>query len=146
MQGSSATKTQSNLVCLGFSRTYCDFFVYYESLKRKIKTKPIYEFRCDERLQTKIDGCRKALILRLGDLVVIQERCLPMDGNSDQTIFTYSEGQNGLVRARHTNLSALASENMWSPPIFSDFLTVLILLQPHMHFSSSTSHHFSRED
>ena len=24
--------------------------VYYESLKRELKTKPIYEFRCDERL------------------------------------------------------------------------------------------------
>ena len=28
-------------------------FVYYESLKRELKTKPIYEFRCDETLQTK---------------------------------------------------------------------------------------------
>ena len=30
---------------------------YYESLKRelKTKTKPIYEFRCDERLQTKVE-------------------------------------------------------------------------------------------
>ncbi len=27
--------------------------VYYESLNREIQTKPIYEFRCDERLQTK---------------------------------------------------------------------------------------------
>ena len=30
------------------------FVVYYESLKRELKTKPIYEFRCDERLQTKL--------------------------------------------------------------------------------------------
>ena len=30
-----------------------DEVVYYESLKRELKTKPIYEFRCDERLQTK---------------------------------------------------------------------------------------------
>ena len=30
-------------------------FVYYESLKREVKTKPIYEFRCDERLQTKVE-------------------------------------------------------------------------------------------
>ncbi len=29
------------------------FVVYYESVNREIKTKPIYEFRCDERLQTK---------------------------------------------------------------------------------------------
>ena len=28
--------------------------VYYESMKRKRKTKPIYECRCDGRLQTKI--------------------------------------------------------------------------------------------
>jgi hypothetical protein len=28
-------------------------FVYYESIKRELKIKPIYEFRCDERLQTK---------------------------------------------------------------------------------------------
>jgi hypothetical protein len=27
--------------------------VYYESMKRKIKIKPIYECRCDGRLQTK---------------------------------------------------------------------------------------------
>jgi hypothetical protein len=28
-------------------------FVYYESIKREIKTRGIYECRCDERLQTK---------------------------------------------------------------------------------------------
>jgi hypothetical protein len=27
--------------------------VYYESMKRKLKIKPIYECRCDGRLQTK---------------------------------------------------------------------------------------------
>jgi hypothetical protein len=27
-------------------------YVYYESLKRDLETKPIYEFRCDERLKT----------------------------------------------------------------------------------------------
>ncbi len=27
-------------------------FVYYESIKRKLKTRPIYEFRDDERLKT----------------------------------------------------------------------------------------------
>ena len=31
------------------------FVVYYESLKREGKTKPIHEFRCDERLQTKVE-------------------------------------------------------------------------------------------
>ena len=29
--------------------------VYYEPLKRELKTKPIYEFRCDERLKTKVE-------------------------------------------------------------------------------------------
>jgi hypothetical protein len=28
-------------------------FVYYESIKRKLKIKPIYECRCDGRIQTK---------------------------------------------------------------------------------------------
>ena len=28
-------------------------FVYYESIKRELKIKPIYECRCDGRLQTK---------------------------------------------------------------------------------------------
>ena len=28
-------------------------FYYYESIKREIQIKPIYECRCDERLQTK---------------------------------------------------------------------------------------------
>jgi hypothetical protein len=27
--------------------------VYYESIKRELQRKPIYECRCDERLQTK---------------------------------------------------------------------------------------------
>ncbi len=28
-------------------------FVYYESTKRELKTRPIYDCRCDERLKTK---------------------------------------------------------------------------------------------
>ena len=28
------------------------FFVYYESIKQELKIRPIYECRCDERLQT----------------------------------------------------------------------------------------------
>ena len=30
------------------------FVVYYESLKRELKTKPINDCRCDERLQTRV--------------------------------------------------------------------------------------------
>ncbi len=29
--------------------------VYYESLKRELKTKPINECRCDERLKTRVE-------------------------------------------------------------------------------------------
>ncbi len=31
-------------------------FVYYESIKRELKTRPVYEYRCDERLKTKTVG------------------------------------------------------------------------------------------
>ena len=31
------------------------FFVYYESLKRALKTKTIYGYRCDERLKTNVE-------------------------------------------------------------------------------------------
>ena len=30
-------------------------FVYYESIKRELKTRPMYECRGDERLKTKVD-------------------------------------------------------------------------------------------
>jgi hypothetical protein len=43
--------------------------VYYESLKRELKTKPIYEFRCDERLKTKVEeSTRLALTLLVTEL------------------------------------------------------------------------------
>jgi hypothetical protein len=32
-----------------------DVFVYYESINRELKTRPIYECRCDERLKTKTE-------------------------------------------------------------------------------------------
>ena len=32
----------------------CAIVVYYESLKRELKTKKIYGYRCDERLKTSI--------------------------------------------------------------------------------------------
>ena len=31
------------------------FVVYYESLKRALKTKTIYGYRCDERLKTNVE-------------------------------------------------------------------------------------------
>jgi hypothetical protein len=34
-------------------KTYKNLVVYYESIKRELKIRCIYECRCDERLQTK---------------------------------------------------------------------------------------------
>ena len=41
-------------ICEGITGTSA-FVVYYESLKRELKTKTIYGFRCDERLKTKVE-------------------------------------------------------------------------------------------
>ncbi len=37
------------------SSTFVLIFGYHESRKREIKTRPIYECRCDERLKTKAE-------------------------------------------------------------------------------------------
>ena len=37
----------------GVRNTNQKLVVYYESIKRELKIKPIYECRCDERLKTK---------------------------------------------------------------------------------------------
>ena len=43
--------------------------VYYESRKRELKTRPIYECRCDERLKTKAEkSTRLAYTGLLGEL------------------------------------------------------------------------------
>ncbi len=61
-----------------------------------------------------------------------------------QFILTHSVPQDGLVRARHSNLSALVSENMWYQHILIELLAVLLLLQPHIHISSCSSLHSSK--
>ena len=46
-----------------------DRIVYYESRKRDLKTRPIYECRCDERLQAKAEkSTRLAYTGLLGEL------------------------------------------------------------------------------
>ena len=45
-------------------RTPVLLFVFYEPLKRELKTKPMYESRCDERLKTRVEestrfGCTR---------------------------------------------------------------------------------------
>jgi hypothetical protein len=46
--------------------------VYYESMKRKLKTKPIYECRCNGRLQTRRFTCltHTGLVVELEHLKV----------------------------------------------------------------------------
>ena len=39
---------------LGYEDKFPLNFVYYESINRELKIRPIYECRCDERLQTKV--------------------------------------------------------------------------------------------
>jgi hypothetical protein len=58
-------------------------------------------------------------------------------------IFEDSVGHNGPARFRNTNLSALASETMWSQPILIELLAVLLLFQTHMHFPSRNLSPFS---
>ncbi len=41
--------------CLFFVYYESLFIVYYESRKRELKTRPMYECRCDERLRTKVE-------------------------------------------------------------------------------------------
>jgi hypothetical protein len=36
--------------------TYVPDVVYYESIKRELKRRPIHECRCSERLKTKVEG------------------------------------------------------------------------------------------
>ena len=46
--------TQTLLQKLKYNRYY-DCFVYYESINRELKIRPIYECRYDERLKTKAE-------------------------------------------------------------------------------------------
>ncbi len=45
-----------------------EFVVYYESIKRELKRRPIYEYRCNERLKTKV-----AISTRLSDTGLVVE-------------------------------------------------------------------------
>ena len=67
-------------VCLFIRRgnaraTYQFMLVYYESLKRELKTKPINECRCDERLKTRVEGSTRLAYTGLrGGLEHIKDR------------------------------------------------------------------------
>jgi hypothetical protein len=51
-------------------------FVIYESIKRKVKTRPLYECRCDERLKTKAEeSTRLAYTVLLGAISAVLCPC-----------------------------------------------------------------------
>jgi hypothetical protein len=51
--------------------------VYYESIRHEVKIRPIYECRCDERLQTKAEeSTRLAYTGLLGELAVFIIMCV----------------------------------------------------------------------
>ena len=57
IQTASSSQSHINLcvtVCC-LEEFFSSLVVYYESLKREIKTKPINECRCDERLKTRVE-------------------------------------------------------------------------------------------
>jgi hypothetical protein len=58
--------------------------VYYESIKRELKIKPIYECRCDERLKTKTEESTRLTYTGLiGELehLKIKTRLIDFDCN-----------------------------------------------------------------
>jgi hypothetical protein len=38
-----------------------DFFVYHEVIKGEVNRRNIYEYRCDERLNTKVEGSTRLI-------------------------------------------------------------------------------------
>ena len=66
--------------------------VYYESIKRELKIRRIYECRCDERLQTKLRNKAKEFT-RLG-LVYLQQPVVYYESrNRDLKIRLMNEGR-----------------------------------------------------
>ncbi len=50
------------------------FFVYYESIKREVKIRGMYECRCDERLQTKTKEFKRLAYTRV--MTFAASRCV----------------------------------------------------------------------
>jgi len=55
---------QATLRTLGWTKSI--FFVYYESIKREVKRRPMYEYRCDERLKVTGEGSTRLVHTGLG--------------------------------------------------------------------------------
>ncbi len=57
----------SDSSCNSLVKTYVSLnVVYYESLKRALKTKTIYGYRCDERLKTNLEESTRLACTPLG--------------------------------------------------------------------------------
>ena len=77
-------------------------YVYYESIKRDPKIKPIYECRCDERLQTKTKRFTRlsytGLVVELEHLKIktrlTNEKFPSVKGECEIIFFVYYESMN----------------------------------------------------
>ncbi len=54
--GPAVQTTGRSLYRLELWIVWIEFVVYYESIKRELKRRLIYEYRCDERLKTRVQG------------------------------------------------------------------------------------------
>ena len=61
-----SSEAPSLLSCTLFYVSLADFFVSYESIKRELKTRPIYECRYDERLKPCLKGEESARLAYTG--------------------------------------------------------------------------------
>jgi hypothetical protein len=77
-------------------------FVYYESLKRDLKTKTIYGFRCDERLKTKVEkSTRLACTLLCAELEhLMMSGADLLDAPTGTAVVTWSETGQGILGAK----------------------------------------------
>ena len=98
------------------------------------------------------DEGRKELILSLLFLVVVQERCLHTHSwwHIWTLVCTHQKHEKSQIVVKidvsrsspWIFLWTLVSENMWHQHILIELLVVLLLLQPHIHFSSCSSRVF----
>ncbi len=47
--------------------TFIYFVYYYETIKRELNRRPIYEYRCDERLKAKAEGSTRVTYTGLNE-------------------------------------------------------------------------------
>ena len=72
------------------------FITFSESLKRELKTKPMYECRCDERLKTRVEESTRLTCTRLvGELENLKTETRSIDemfaSEMGEYVFVYYE-------------------------------------------------------